>query len=35
MTSSPPTLIEVAGHELDGERLPECSIHREAAMRAA
>jgi mannose-6-phosphate isomerase-like protein (cupin superfamily) len=34
-TSSPPDLAGIAGHEPGGERLAECSIHREAAMRAA
>jgi hypothetical protein len=34
-TCSPPALVEVAGHEPGGERLPECSIHREAATHAA
>ena len=33
-TSSPPALVEVAAHEPGGERLAECSIHREAAMQA-
>jgi|SRR5215216_6740625 len=34
-TSSPPTLAEVAGHQPGGERLPESSMHRKAAIHAA
>jgi hypothetical protein len=34
-TSSPPALVELGGHEPGGERAADCSIHREAAMRAA
>jgi hypothetical protein len=32
---SPPALVEVAGHEPGGDRVPECSIPREAAIHAA
>jgi hypothetical protein len=33
-TSPPPVLIQIAGQEPGGERLPECSIHHEGAMHA-
>ena len=34
-TSSPPALVQIASHEPGGERLAECSNHREAATHAA
>ena len=34
-TSSPPVLVQIASQEPGGERLAECSIHREGATHAA